>query len=45
MYAIPWQKTDFYLKKKKVLDILERPSKVELHPLKNAVEFGDSEEL
>lgn len=44
MYTIPWQKTDFYLKKN-VLDILERPSKVELHPLKNAVEFGDSEEL
>lgn len=38
-------KDRFLFKKKKVLDILERPSKVELHPLKNAVEFGDSEEL
>ena len=32
-------------KQKTVLDILERLSKFELHPLKNAVELGDSEEL
>lgn len=48
MYTNSTTKTDFYWKKKKqksVSDILERPGKVELHPLKNAVEFGDSEEL
>lgn len=35
----------FLKKQKTVLDILERLSKFELHPLKNAVELGDSEEL
>ena len=52
MYTNSTTKDRFlFLKKKKtkkqktVLDILERLSKFELHPLKNAVELGDSEEL